>query len=408
MNLSTSNQQPATSNQQPATSNQRPATSNQQPATSNQQPATSDQQPATSNQQPATSNQQPGTSNQQPATTNQRPATSNQQPPTTNQQPATSNQQPATSNQQPATSGQQPATSNQRPATTHQQPMRQFRSLFVLACLISSNLHAQDSPGRSVSAAGLSAATHAPGTPIAIAEFNAWPGQTNLPLPTPASNVVAAYVLQGRYRQPLSWVFNQDATQLHLELPAHGPSHSPAPARLYLESAERTTQFADGRIVFSALDAVVHGNRAKLESHPGNHRIGFWTDPSDSVSWTYKPTRWGKYDVELAYSAAGGDGTELEIEVAGQKLSVARPSTGTWYRYSTVPVGRVYVAKAEPFTVRASCKTLRGAAALNLKAVILRPAPEGKPLVQDPSGAVTLAAADAITHSTVMRFEPAT
>jgi hypothetical protein len=237
-----------------------------------------------------------------------------------------------------------------------------------------------------------------------------WPAGRRLALPAPSSNWVAANVLQNRKRVDLTWKFNPDATELQLEWPVVAPLPNPptGPLRLDLESAERTQQFPDGRIIFSALDAEVRGRQAKLESNPGNHRIGFWTDPADTVHWNYKPTRWGKYDLELVYSADGGEGTELEVEVAGQKFSVTRPSTGTWYRYRTLSVGRVYLAKAEPFQVSVSCKTLRGPAALNLKAVILRPAPEGQPIVQEPSGNVTLAARDAITHSTMMRYEPAT
>ncbi|HXJ61677.1 MAG TPA: hypothetical protein VNU68_33975 [Verrucomicrobiae bacterium] len=235
-----------------------------------------------------------------------------------------------------------------------------------------------------------------------------WPPGSRVALPA-SSNWVAAYFRQNGKRIDLSWLFNPEATQVHLELPSADPRTPPGgPVRFYLESAEHSQQCPDGRIIFSALDAEVHGRQAKLESNPGNHRIGFWTDRSDTVLWKYKPTRWGKYDVELVYSADGGEGTELEIEVAGQKLAVTRPSTGTWYRYRTLPVGRVYLAKAEPFTVSVLCKTLRGAAALNLKAILLRPAPEGQPIVQAPSGTVTLAARDALTHSTMMRYEPAT
>ena len=43
----------------------------------------------------------------------------------------------------------------------------------------------------------------------------------------------------------------------------------------------------------------------------------------------------------------------------------------------------------------------------NLEAVLLRPAPEGKPIVQD-SDEIVLHARDATTHSVMMRYEPAT
>jgi len=238
------------------------------------------------------------------------------------------------------------------------------------------------------------------------AEARGWPADGKLSLPTAFPNITAARLLDGRQRVPLKWVFNADASQLHVELPAKPPAT--LPATILLETAEGSQQFADGRIVFSALDAKVHGTRARLESHPGNHRIGFWTDTGESVSWNYKPTRWGMYSLEVAFSADGGADTELLFEIAGQNFTVIRPATGSWYRYQTLGLGSIYLAKPEPFIVRVSCRKMTGAAVMNLKAVTLHPAPEGKPIFQDASGEISLHARDAITHSVMMRYEPAT
>src|SRR5438445_706227 len=200
-----------------------------------------------------------------------------------------------------------------------------------------------------------------------LLEVRSWPADGKLPLPTPFPNITAAHLISGSKRAPLGWIFNADATQLHLEVPTQPPAK--LPATIELETAEHTAQFADGRIVFSALDTRVQGSHAKLESLPGNHRIGFWTDPADSASWEFKPTRWGMYDLEITFSADGGDGTELRFDIAGQTFIVARPSTGSWYRYQTLSVGRLYLAGAEPFTARASCKTLKGGAVMTSKAM---------------------------------------
>jgi lysophospholipase L1-like esterase len=251
---------------------------------------------------------------------------------------------------------------------------------------------------------GIIPATNSTGT--ILLEVRAWPADGKLPLPTPFPNITAAHLLDGLKREPLQWIFNDDATLLHLEILAQAPAT--LPPTIELETSEKTGQFTDGRIVFSALDAKVQGNTAKLESHPGNHRIGFWTDPADAVSWDFKPTRWGMYDLELAFSADGGEGTELQFDIAGETFRVTRPSTGSWYRYQTLPIGRFYLAWAEPFTLRAGCDTIKGGAVMNLKAVTLRPAPEGKPITQEASGAITLLAHDATTHSVMLRYEPAT
>lgn len=237
-------------------------------------------------------------------------------------------------------------------------------------------------------------------------EIEVWPSHGKLSLPTPLPNITAAHsILDGR-RDSLKWSFNPDASRIEIELPAGAPSKFPAV--ITLETAENTTQFRGGRITLSALDAKVNGTTAKLETHPGNHRIGFWTDASDTVEWKFKPTRWGMYDLELAFSAEGGDGTELQFEIAGKRFDLTRPSTGSWYRYETLPIGRIYLPTADPFTLSARCRKMTGIAAMNLKAVTLRPAPEGGSITQDPSGLIVLRARDATTHSTVMRYEPAT
>jgi len=239
-----------------------------------------------------------------------------------------------------------------------------------------------------------------------VLEVKYWSTEPKLSWSAPFPNVVGAYLWSGPRRQPLRWSLNPDATRLDLEVPKD--IRGASPGRILLETIEKSGQLADGRIVFSALGARVDGGAAKLESQPGNHRIGFGTAASDVVTWDFKPTRWGMYDLELCYSAEGGSGAELQFDLAGSSLSIVRPSTESWRRYQTLRVGRVYVEKADPFRLSVSCRKLAGPAVMNLKAVTLRPAPEGKPITQDASGKILLHARDATTHSVMMRYEPQT
>lgn len=174
-----------------------------------------------------------------------------------------------------------------------------------------------------------------------------------------------------------------------------------------IETADATKQFDDGRIVFSAHDAQVAGTKAKLEEHPGNARIGFWTDAADTVSWTRPATRWGMYDVHLGYSTAAPSGTEIAVDVGGTTLSGTLASTGSWYRYATLPLGRVYLPAAGEQKVTVRCTKLVGGAVMNLKAVTLTPACEGTPPVQADDGTITLHGRDATVLGTVLRYEPA-
>jgi len=178
-------------------------------------------------------------------------------------------------------------------------------------------------------------------------------------------------------------------------------------APVVVETLEGSTQYDDGRIGLSALDARVNGSRAKLESQPANHRIGFWTDPGDSVEWTFTATRWGRYEVRLTYAVAGPPGAGVEVEVAGRRLAGRLASTGSWYRYATLTLGTVLVERAGACTVRVRCTEPVDGAFMNLKAVVLIPACEGEPPVQHDDGTVLLHARDATVRGTALRWEPA-
>ena len=234
--------------------------------------------------------------------------------------------------------------------------------------------------------------------------FKESPAAGTFSLPTPAPHITSIYWKNGEPGSAdIGWKFNSDATSLDLILKSEAPAGAKT---LVLETAETSKQFIGGRITFSALDSEVTGEKAKLETHAGNHRIGFWTRAEDVVSWNYKPTRWGMYDIELTYSAAGG-AAEVYAELNGQRFTISRPATGSWYDYRTIKVGRIYLEDQNPFELKVSCSKLESGAVMNLKAITLRPAPEGDPIKQNcQTGAVSLHSKQAITRSVLMRYEP--
>lgn len=239
------------------------------------------------------------------------------------------------------------------------------------------------------------------------ARVEQWPADGRLVMPAGFPQIVRATLADGAAAAGTNLIveLNADATAVAVLVPSAPPSNGPRV--IHLDTADETKQFDDGRIVFTARDAQVDGTKAKLESHPGNHRIGFWVDPADTVRWARQGTRWGRYAVALTYSTASPDGTEIEIEINGTKLPATLASTGSWYRYATLPVGSVYLAEAGPQTVVVRCKKKLGVAVMNLKAVTLEPACEGSPPVQGADGSVVLHGRDATVLGTVLRYEPA-
>jgi hypothetical protein len=229
-------------------------------------------------------------------------------------------------------------------------------------------------------------------------------------LPTPLANITRAAL--GTPEWPgefLPFSFNADASQISLHLPTTGLTSGNLPVSVSLLFAEQTQQFPSGRIVLSALDAEVVGDTAKLESHPGNHRIGFWSNAEDFVRWGYKATRAGNYDVQLTYSLAGepgSDGSEIEVAIGDIRLPHKLTATGSWYRYTTVPLGTAYLAKPSEYQVTVKCARQLGGAVMNLKAITLIPTCEGDPPVQADDGTILLHAKDATANGILLQWEP--
>ena len=226
-----------------------------------------------------------------------------------------------------------------------------------------------------------------------------------VPLPPAPPEVTDAFARYQGKRLPLKWTVATSASPGHLELPAK--TKLAFPISVEVETTEKSGQLPGGRITLLARDAHILGSDARLESAPGDEHIGVWSKAADVVQWDYKPSRWGMYDISLTGAAEAGEGTTLTVEVAGKTFTVTRPVTGSWDRYITIPVGRIYIAREQPISLKVSCAKLAGDRVMNLKAISLHPAPENGPIIQSGQAPLTLHASNAITHSVTMRFEPA-
>lgn len=174
------------------------------------------------------------------------------------------------------------------------------------------------------------------------------------------------------------------------------------PANPTIHTADR------GTLVLDVKDAVLSGADMHRGVSDGNAVVTGWKEAGDAVRWDIKPSRWGRYDVEMVYSAAGAGDVEVRVTVAGTDLTTRRPATGVSSKFSTLPVGRFYLAKSEPFTLEVRCEPTGSSAGMSLQSVILKPAPEGAAITQADDGTITLRSSDATTHSEMMRYEPAT
>ena len=172
-------------------------------------------------------------------------------------------------------------------------------------------------------------------------------------------------------------------------------------------TAETTRQFEDGRICLTARDARVEGAAACLASRPGHHRVGVPEDPAARVAWVFPATRWGRYDVLVAYAGAARGDVGIEVVVGDVALPGSLAGTGGEERYTTARLGRVTVGAAGPLPVQVRRVAAAANTPVHLKAVSLVPACEGSPPLQGEDGAVLLHAGDATVRGTMLRWEPA-
>lgn len=202
-------------------------------------------------------------------------------------------------------------------------------------------------------------------------EIDKWPENRMVAMPRPFPNVVAGWVGDAKSPQSLFWMFNEDASQMRLGLPQRNAKDKPHP-QIHLITGEKTGLQNDGTVVLSALDAKVVGRKAKLETHPGNHRIGYWVDSRDLVEWNFNLKSGGEYLVELAYSQAGRPGTEVELIIGGTTVGMRLGATGTWYAYTSMKTGRIALKSGSHRAIVRCTKQLTPAV-MNLKAVVLHP-----------------------------------
>lgn len=125
-----------------------------------------------------------------------------------------------------------------------------------------------------------------------------------------------------------------------------------------------------------------------------------WTPatPAAQIKGEYPASRWGMFDAEVQLTAPAAG--KVKLSLAGKEF--ANPSDGT---SETVKLGRVYFLKDGKHPLAIDTEPADAAKPLAIKALVLTPAPEGKPIVQDPDQSVTLHARDSTVHGKTLRFE---
>lgn len=230
------------------------------------------------------------------------------------------------------------------------------------------------------------------------------PSQGILELPAPVPNVIQAYFAADRSQKPLPIRWTAEAGRVMVHLP---PLVAETTQRvIVVETADKSQQLPDGRIVFVALDAQFSGKTTRRKNPSVDPRVGNWVEADDSPSWKFRATRPGRYVVELTYALSGGEGTEFTVATNDAERHGKLSDTKSWSIFSTMPVGTLAIVKPGDQTVALRCTKQIGPAVMNLKALTFRPVTEGNPIRQSADGSTTLHARDVTIQGVQVQYEP--
>jgi alpha-L-fucosidase len=216
-----------------------------------------------------------------------------------------------------------------------------------------------------------------------------WPDSRELVIPGIQSKISKVYLLADPGQHPLN--FKQLDGDLVLEIIAaqlpSGALHEyntvigieyegdleTSAKSLLVDPSFRTSLTPDmATLTGERLGYSFHNVWQDLDTR-GYHVVN-WTDPDDTMFWTLRSIRKGRYEVYLKYGAPPGcEVNRFEISVGDQILAGNVQDTGGWYTYQSHKVGNTEIGAAGEFTLSIKPTLLGGCSLMNLKEVSLVP-----------------------------------
>ena len=136
-------------------------------------------------------------------------------------------------------------------------------------------------------------------------------------------------------------------------------------------------QAANGTVTLAARTADVTGVMLRYEPLPHKNTLGYWVRKEDTARWEFELKKPGAYTVEVLQGCGkGSGGSEVELDVGGQKLSFTVEDTGGFQKFEARDVGRVTLDKPGRLTLTVTPKSKPGAAVMDLRQITLTPVKE--------------------------------
>jgi alpha-L-fucosidase len=203
--------------------------------------------------------------------------------------------------------------------------------------------------------------------------FN-WPEDGKLVVSGLKNITQEAYVLSDPAKQGLA--MQSGAEGLILSVPSAAPDPVSSTIVLKVKGAlvvEQTglAQDYDGSLVLPAGEARLHGKDIKYMNDGHRDDIAAWTNPADWVSWEFKVTRPGKFDVTAETAAL--EKASLQVAVGDSQTDGTAAATGDYGKFKVAKLGTLEISAAGKVTL-AVRPVKDGWHPVNLKSVRLKPA----------------------------------
>jgi len=198
-----------------------------------------------------------------------------------------------------------------------------------------------------------------------------WPADGKLFVPGLQNALKSARLLAGGKK--LKFTASPDGVTVNV--PDTAPDKISSTVVLKIKGAPEVTatplaQEPDGTVRLRASDADLHGG-LQYEVGGGKDNIGYWTNPDDTASWTFKVSQPGTFKLvaDIAALASG----KFEVLASGQTLSGTAPTTGDYSNFKLTDLdGELDLAN--PGSVTLTVKPVAdGWQPMNLRSLTLRP-----------------------------------
>ncbi len=133
-------------------------------------------------------------------------------------------------------------------------------------------------------------------------------------------------------------------------------------------------QTGGGAITLLAGNAITHSVMMRYEPLTNKNCLGFWVNPKDWAEWEFKVTRAGTYAVDLVFGCGKGNGgSDVVVEVAGERLPFVVADTGDFHKHETRRLGRVKFSLPGPCILAVRPQNKKAGAVMDIDRFTLVP-----------------------------------